>query len=89
MGSGKQLLIKFVLILFSEAAAIMVTDLVSNLIVPIKHTAISYIVCGAALAYLVVLLYDKYLEKRRSRLNQELQNLTDLALMRYNVQDRE
>lgn len=89
MGNGKQLLIKFVLTFVSEALAIVLTDLVSKYIVPIKHTPISYIICGAALAYLVVLLYDRYLEKRKGRIHQELQDLTDLALMRYHVHDRE
>jgi uncharacterized membrane protein (DUF373 family) len=82
-GHGKQLYMKIVLILLAEALAIVLTDLVSKYIVPIKHTTLSYIVCGAFLAYVIVYIYDYVIDRRRERLRQELQAITDVTLLRY------
>lgn len=87
--NGKQRYTKILLVCVAEALAVILTNTVSTYIVPIHHTTISYIVCGVVLAYLVVHLYDYLLKKRRARLRQELQELTDAALMRYNVRDRD
>lgn len=87
--NGRQFYTKIILILVSEALAIVLTHIVSKYIVPIHHTTLSYIVCGAALAFLVVHLYDYWQAKRRERIRQELQSLTDVALMRYRIVDRD
>lgn len=87
--NGKQMYSKLVLILVAEALAVVLTNAVSQYIVPVHHTTLSYIVCGAALAYIVVYLYDYIKEKRKERIRRELRDITDAALMRYNVSDRD
>lgn len=87
--NGRQLYTKIVLILGSEVLAVILTKVVSQYIVPINHTTLSYTVCGAVLAYLVVHLYDYILKKRSERIRRELQSLEDAALMRYHVGDRD
>lgn len=87
--NSKQLCIKFALILFSEALAVVLTELFSEYVVPIKHTALSYTVCGALLAYIIVYAYDRLEKKRTGRIRRELQSLTDVAMLRYQVQDRD
>lgn len=85
----KHLYTKVILIILSEALAIVITDLVSKYIVQIHHTTLSYIICGALLAYIVVGAYDHLRYRRRRRIRRELQDLTDAALMRYSVQDKD
>jgi hypothetical protein len=89
MMRGHSIYIKCVLILFAEALAMVLTDLFSKYVVPIKHTTLSYILCGAFLAYVIVYVYDYIRNKRRGRVRQELQDLTDVAMLRYQNRDRD
>lgn len=85
---GKQVYTKITMIVIAEALAMTLTNFISKHFIPIKHSSLSYIVCGAILAFFVVLLYDRIKEKRRYRIMKEVKSLADAALMRYNVQDK-
>lgn len=87
--NGRQRYTKILLVSVAEALAVVIVNLISTYIIPIKYTPVSYIVCGAILAYIVVHLYDSFFKKRRARLRQELKDITDAALMRYHVRDRD
>jgi hypothetical protein len=89
MMRGHSIYLKCVLILFAETLAMVLTDLFSKYVVPIKHTTLSYIVCGAFLAYVIVYAYDYIMNKRRGRIRQELQSMTDVAMLRYQNRDRD
>ena len=80
---GKQVYTKIIMIVIAEALAIILTNYI-----PINHSSWSYIICGAILAFFVTLLYDRIMEKRRYRIMKEVKSLADVALMRYNVQDK-
>lgn len=84
---GRHTIIKILLILAAEALAMFATNLVSKHIIYIPHTTLSYLVCGAVLAYAVVTFYDKMIQKRRKKIESELKAITDVALMNYKVQD--
>jgi positive regulator of sigma E activity len=86
---GRQWYTKVLLICVSEALAVVITNLVSKYIIPIHDTTLSYIVSGVVLAFIVVHLYDYFMNRRRKRIQRELQDLTNAALMRYNVNDRD
>lgn len=86
---ARQWYTKLLLICVSEALAVIITNLVSQYIVPIHNTTLFYIVSGVVLAYIVVRTYDYFVNRRRKRIQQELQDLTNAALMRYNVEDRD
>lgn len=78
---------KLLLVCVSEALAVVLTNVVSNYTIKINNPTMSYIVFGAVLAFIVVYVYDAVQRKRRERIRQELQQITDAALMRYNVHD--
>ena len=85
----RQFFIKFLLIVFAEFLAIAITDSFSMYVIPIKHTNLSYVVFGALLAYLVVFLYDYHTKKKNVKIKQEIQNLSDVAMLRYQPKSRD
>lgn len=86
---NKQIHMKVILILLAEALAILITDFVSANIVPIEHTTITYIVCGAVLALAVVSSYDYIIRKGAMRAQQERQDLLNTAMLRYSTKHRD
>ncbi|QEG04131.1 hypothetical protein [Bacillus phage BC-T25] len=86
---NKQLHMKVILILLAEALAILITDFVSANIIPIEHTTISYIVCGAILAFAVVSSYDYIIRRGAMRAQQERQELINTAMLRYSTKHRD
>ncbi len=81
------LLIKILLVIVAEAVAFVTTKLVSNYIVHIPHTTATYIISGGILAYFVVVQYDKYLDRKKKRIQKEIKILTDVTLQKYNVKE--
>ena len=86
---SKQFYIKLFLILVSEGLAMFLTETVSKYVVPIQHTTLSYIVCGAVLAILVVNAYENSVERKRHKLERELRELTNAAFIRYSVGNKD
>ena len=80
-----QLIIKIVLIVISEAIAMVVTKFVSNNIIYIPHTNVTYIICGGVLAYFVVVMYDRYMTRKKDKIQEDIKVLADLALQNYKV----
>lgn len=76
---------KLSLILMSEFVAMVATTLFSRYVFPIHHSILSYILCGAVLAAIVVTLYDKAVAKRRTKAEEELKELTNVALRIYTI----
>lgn len=74
---------KVLLIVLAELVAILLTNTISEYVIPIQHTTFSYLVCGGFLAVVVVYIYDYFVGKRRARIKGELQELTNVALRRY------
>lgn len=85
---GRHTAIKILLILAAEALAMYVTNLISDHVIYIPHTTITYLISGAVLAYAIVTLYDKAIDRRRKRIERELKNITDVALIKYKIHDR-
>ena len=81
---------KILLVLLSEAAAIWLTNWASQYIT-IQHTTLSYIVCGAFLAVVVINAYNYIVGARirraKKKAEEELKEITDAALMRYRLHD--
>lgn len=86
-GYSRELYMKVLLILVSEAVAFTSITYVSRNVVEIPHSALSSIVAGALLAILVVALYDKWLSRRKQVVREELSQLADAALMRYHLHE--
>lgn len=83
----KEVYTKLFLVCVSEALAAVLTNVVSKYIIEINISTMSYIVFGAMLAFIVVYAYDAVQRKRRERIKQKLQQITDATLMVYNVYD--
>ncbi|AMO26037.1 hypothetical protein Thu_55 [Bacillus phage Thurquoise] len=88
-GYNKQVYMKVVLILLAEALAISITKFAVKYGMPIEHTTLSYIVCGALLAYIVVSTYDYIIRKGEMRAQQERQHLMDIMMLRYSHRGRD
>lgn len=85
---SRHLIIKFLLIVGAEALAFWLTDLFSKYIHPIQFTTLVYVILGAILAFLVVVLYDKFFILRKRKIEVELKTLTDVALRRFDVDEK-
>lgn len=81
------LLIKVLLIIVAEAIAFVVTQLISNYIIHIPHTTATYIISGGVLAYFIVVQYDKYIDRKKQKIQNEIKVLTDVTLQKYNVKE--
>jgi positive regulator of sigma E activity len=75
--------VKMCLIVLSEFVAMVATHLFSHYVFPIPHSFISYILCGAVLAAIVVTVYDKTVTKRKTKAQAELTELTKVAYKIY------
>lgn len=81
--------IKLLLIVIAEIVAIGITEFISNNIVPIRQTTISYIVSGAILAIFIVNAYEKVVERKKNNVIQEVKELTNITLLRFHhIQDK-
>jgi hypothetical protein len=76
------------LIILSEFVAILATDLFSKYVFPIQHGVLSYLLCGAFLAAIVVTLYDKAISKRKIKAEQELKEITNVVLKIYDMHNK-
>lgn len=88
-GYNKQIYMKVVLILLAEALAVSITNFAVKYGLPIEHTTLSYIVCGALLAYIVVSTYDYIIRKGVQRAQQERQSLMNIMMLRYSHRGRD
>jgi len=77
------------LILLAEALAIAITDFAVKYGMPIEHTTLSYVVCGALLAFIVVGSYDYIIRKGEQRAQQERQSLVNIMMLRYSPKGRD
>lgn len=82
---GRELFIKILLILVSEGIVVIATEMISKHIVKVPYTPLSSILCGALLAVVTVTMYDRWVKRRKELIRQELKNITDAALMRYDI----
>jgi len=80
MLNRNHLVIKILLVFFAEAVAMTTVYGFSELIHPIPHPLPTHIIAGAALAVLVVWLYNRHLLKKKQRVEEELQELTEVVL---------
>lgn len=85
---SKHLLIKFLLIVGAEALAFWLTDSFSKYVYSIQFTTLAYVLLGALLAFLVVVLYDRFFILRKRKIEVELKTLTDVALRRFDVDEK-
>lgn len=83
-----QRFVKLSLIILSEFVAMLATDLISKYVFPIQHGVVSYLLCGAFLAAIVVTLYDKALAKRKVKAEQELREITNVVLKIYDTHNK-
>ncbi|AIW03351.1 hypothetical protein CPT_Mater194 [Bacillus phage Mater] len=82
MPNRKHLLIKIMLIIIAEAVALAINYGISKYIFHIHHFLAANIIFGAVLAVIVVWIYDKMLLRKKEKVEQELQELTDVVLKR-------
>lgn len=80
--------IKLCLIILSEFVAMVATHLFSRYVFLIHHSFLSYILCGAVLAAIVVTLYDKAANKRKTKAERELKELTQAAYKIYHTHNK-
>lgn len=80
--------VKMFLIILSEFVAMVATHLFSKYIFLIHHSFLSYLICGALLAVVVITLYDKAVAKRRIKAEEELKELTNVALRIYHTHNK-
>lgn len=87
-GYKKHILFKLSSVAVVEAVLLTIMHVVSVFIVQINVETLPSILCGAFVAVMVVHVYDLFLLKKTSRIKGEIQTLTDVALKKYEPQDK-
>lgn len=80
--------IKLSLIILSEFVAMVATTLFSHYVFPIHHSLLSYLLCGAVLAAIVVTLYDKAVSRRKVKAEKQLKELTSIVMKTYHIHNK-
>jgi positive regulator of sigma E activity len=80
MSNYRQLLIKVLLVFIAEAVAFTLIYSFTRYIHPLANATLIHVVFGAILAVVVVSLYNRRLQKKKEKVESELQDLTTVVL---------
>lgn len=79
----KHLIIKFVLVIVAGISSIQTVDFISKTVDYVNPSPLAYAICGAVLSYIVVVIYNRFLKKRREEEIKELKQLADITFKRF------